>query len=125
MLRSPILAQWMDEINKHAPTLRCFEYKVCLTTCSAEVDLTTPTQGVHTLGNLTNAKLIKSYDVVICSFDVLGKEMPYAKKPSDRSMRSGRKGHGQRRSLLVELDFLRVGQCRSTIFLQVADLARQ
>lgn len=49
----------------------------------------------------------KSYDIVLCSFEVLGNEVAYARAPPDRRLR-GAKKYERPRSFLVEIDFLRV-----------------
>jgi hypothetical protein len=88
---SAILGQWQEEISKHAPSQRTLVY-----------------EGLKDLDeSMTPEKVISKYDVLVCSFDTMSREIVYARKPSDRATRSGKK-LDYRRSLLVELDFLRV-----------------
>lgn len=87
-----ILEQWISEVNKHAPHLKCFHYKG-LTRHKREEEATTE----HLL----------QFDVVLTSYDVLSKEIHHATPPPDRSLRHAKK-HERRTSPLVEISWWRV-----------------
>ncbi|KAM0747530.1 hypothetical protein T439DRAFT_328769 [Meredithblackwellia eburnea MCA 4105] len=88
-----IIAQWYSEIQKHAPTLRVLRY-----------------ESIKSIKDTMTARVIASqFDVIITTFDVLRREVVFARKPHERALRSGRENrHQYRRSLLVQLEFLRV-----------------
>lgn len=86
-----IVGQWQAEIARLAPSLRVLRY-----------------EGVKNLKEAhTAAYLAKRFDVVLTTFDVLRKEVVFARAPTKRGLRNKREIR-YRRSLLVELDFLRV-----------------
>ncbi|KAK4700839.1 E3 ubiquitin-protein ligase SHPRH, partial [Phenoliferia sp. Uapishka_3] len=95
---SAIVAQWASEIKKHAPGLRVLRYEArALVNTKAIKDTWTPSY------------IAQNYNVVLTTFDVLRREVVLARKPHERALRSGREGrHRYRRSLLVQIDFLRV-----------------
>ncbi|GAA5891640.1 hypothetical protein JCM8208_007354 [Rhodotorula glutinis] len=86
-----IVGQWQSEIARLAPALRVLRY-----------------EGVKALKDAQSAQRVaKRFDVVLTTFDVLRKEVVFARKPAQRGLRNKREIR-YRRSLLVELDFLRV-----------------
>ena len=86
-----IVGQWASEIARLAPGLRVLRY-----------------EGVKGLKDAHTAQyLAKRFDVVLTTFDVLRKEVAFARKPAQRGLRNKREIR-YRRSMLVELDFLRV-----------------
>ncbi|GAA5838983.1 hypothetical protein JCM9279_002557 [Rhodotorula babjevae] len=86
-----IVGQWQAEIARLAPALRVLRY-----------------EGVKALKEAQSAAHVaKRFDVVLTTFDVLRKEVVFARKPAQRGLRNKREIR-YRRSLLVELDFLRV-----------------
>lgn len=53
--------------------------------------------------------IVNNYDVMLCSYEVLSRETAFARKPPERPRRSTQTHRYERpRSLLVEIDFLRV-----------------
>ena len=93
-----IVSQWQDEIERHAPTLRVLRY-----------------EGIHETfpRGFELEQIINDYDLVICTFDVLGRETAIARKPVVHTTRSN--SHkpeyariNYKRSLLVSIDWLRV-----------------
>ncbi|GAA5992971.1 hypothetical protein JCM10908_000775 [Rhodotorula pacifica] len=86
-----IVGQWETEIARLAPTLRVLRY-----------------EGVKSLHKKHDKKYIaKHFDIILTTFDVLRKEVAFARAPTQRGLRNKREVR-YRRSLLVELDFLRV-----------------
>ncbi|GAA6044440.1 hypothetical protein JCM8097_006647 [Rhodosporidiobolus ruineniae] len=86
-----IVAQWAQEIERLTPGLKVLRY-----------------DGVKQLKDSdTAAKMAKRYDIVLTTFAVLRKEVAFARKPAQRGLRNKREIR-YRRSLLVELDFLRL-----------------
>ncbi|GAA5826106.1 hypothetical protein JCM3770_003829 [Rhodotorula araucariae] len=86
-----IVGQWQSEIARLAPGLRVLRYE--------------GVKGIKV--SHTAAYLAKRFDVVLTTFDVLRKEVAFARKPAQRGLRNKREIR-YRRSMLVELDFLRV-----------------
>ncbi|GAA5866067.1 hypothetical protein JCM3774_000014 [Rhodotorula dairenensis] len=86
-----IVGQWETEIARLAPGLRVLRY-----------------EGVKSLNKKHDKKyMAKHFDIVLTTFDVLRKEVAFARAPTQRGLRNKREVR-YRRSLLVELDFLRV-----------------
>ncbi|GAA5969948.1 hypothetical protein JCM21900_002450 [Sporobolomyces salmonicolor] len=86
-----IIGQWGTELTKLAPGLRVLRY-----------------DGIKSIKDTqTVAHIAKSYDVVLTTYDVLRREVAIARKPHARSLRNKREIR-YRRSMLVEMDFLRV-----------------
>ncbi|GAA5983366.1 hypothetical protein JCM11641_006047 [Rhodosporidiobolus odoratus] len=86
-----IVAQWMSEIERLTPGLKVLRY-----------------EGIKSLKpRETTAYIAKKFDVLLTTFDVLRKEIVFARKPAQRGLRNGRK-ISYKRSILVEIDFLRV-----------------
>ena len=86
-----ILEQWISEVNKHAPHMKCFHYK----------GLTRHKQEEAT------TKHLLQFDVVLTSYDILSKEIHHATPPPDRSLRHMKK-HERRSSPLVDISWWRV-----------------
>ncbi|GAA5942532.1 E3 ubiquitin-protein ligase IRC20 [Sporobolomyces koalae] len=88
-----IVAQWAQELGRLAPNLRVLRY-----------------DGIKQLDKTFDAEFIaKRFDIVLTTFDVLRKEVAFARKPHVRALRNQAKREVRyRRSLLVEVDFLRV-----------------
>lgn len=93
-----IISQWQDEIERHVPDLRVLRYEgVKLSKQWAE----------------RPEKVVKNFDVILCTFDIFSKEINYARKPRVFSLRT-RKGMIEEeqvtytRSLLITIDYLRV-----------------
>ncbi|GAA6018304.1 hypothetical protein JCM10207_000797 [Rhodosporidiobolus poonsookiae] len=86
-----IVGQWETEIARLTPGLRVLRY-----------------EGIKQLDERwTTAYITKKFDVVLTTFDVLRKEVAFARKPAQRGLRNKREIR-YRRSMLVEIDFLRV-----------------
>ncbi|GAA6022305.1 hypothetical protein JCM10207_003278 [Rhodosporidiobolus poonsookiae] len=86
-----IVGQWETEILRLTPGLRVLRY-----------------EGIKQLDKRwTTAYITKKFDVVLTTFDVLRKEVAFARKPAQRGLRNKREIR-YRRSMLVEIDFLRV-----------------
>lgn len=93
-----ILPQWKSELTKHAPSLKVLHY-----------------EGVTSTGKVKNKKseeelldeMCTAYDVVLTTYNVLGKEIHFAEDPPQRNMRQVRK-YERKRSPLVLLDWWRV-----------------
>ncbi|KAJ3282565.1 hypothetical protein HK104_010832 [Borealophlyctis nickersoniae] len=86
---SAILNQWGSEISTHAPDVEVFLY-----------------EGVQAHSDL-DSQALANFDVVLTTYDILKKELPYAVKPPDRARRSERK-YEAKRSPLVEIQWWRV-----------------
>ncbi|GAA5899656.1 hypothetical protein JCM6882_001177 [Rhodosporidiobolus microsporus] len=86
-----IVGQWAQEIARLAPKLRVLRY-----------------EGIKSLPESSTAAVIaKKYDIVLTTFDILRREVVFARKPAQRGLRNKREIR-YRRSMLVEIDFLRV-----------------
>ncbi|KAF1971468.1 hypothetical protein BU23DRAFT_556001 [Bimuria novae-zelandiae CBS 107.79] len=86
-----ILEQWISEINKHAPHLKCFHYN----------GLTRHTREEATIEHLLQ------FDVVVTSYDVLSREVHHVTPPPDRPLRR-KKEYEHRTSPLVGISWWRV-----------------
>ncbi|GAA5992964.1 hypothetical protein JCM5350_003062 [Sporobolomyces pararoseus] len=88
-----ISGQWSQELSRLAPGLRVLRY-----------------DGIKTLKTtFTPSFIAKSFDLVLTTFDVLRREVAIARKPHARSLRNqAARQPKYRRSLLVEVDFMRV-----------------
>ncbi|GAA5969844.1 hypothetical protein JCM3765_004593 [Sporobolomyces pararoseus] len=88
-----ISGQWSQELSRLAPGLRVLRY-----------------DGIKLLKTtFTPSFIAKSFDLVLTTFDVLRREVAIARKPHVRSLRNqAARQPKYRRSLLVEVDFLRV-----------------
>lgn len=96
-----IVAQWADEIARHAPSLKVLNY--------TGIDKNFPKRK----GHVDIPAFSKSYDVVLTTFDVLRTEVKIARKPVLHTTRGNRHLSDAdkvqyRRSLLIQLDWLRV-----------------
>lgn len=86
-----IVGQWEAEIARLTPGLRVLRY-----------------QGIMSLNKAWDAAyVVRKFDLVLTTFDVLRKEVAFARKPVQRGLRNKREIR-YRRSILVEIDFLRV-----------------
>lgn len=93
-----IISQWQDEIERHAPSLRVLRYEGINKTFKKKV---------------ATEQIIRDYDIVLCTFDVLKAEVAIARKPVIHTTRgNSHKPEWDRisydRSLLVSVDWLRV-----------------
>ncbi|KAM0786243.1 hypothetical protein ACM66B_007043 [Microbotryomycetes sp. NB124-2] len=88
-----LTGQWQAEIARHAPSLRVLRY-----------------EGIKKLPAKTTIRDVASkYDIILTTYDVLRREVVLARKPHERALRSAPDSRPKyRRSLLVEIDFLRV-----------------
>ncbi|KDE04385.1 hypothetical protein, variant [Microbotryum lychnidis-dioicae p1A1 Lamole] len=90
----PVLTgQWVKELERHAPSLRVLRY-----------------EGINKVPvNKAIENVIRSHDIILTTYDVLRREINVARKPHQRSLRSGPQGRPKyRRSLLVQIEFLRI-----------------
>ncbi|SCV70192.1 BQ2448_1586 [Microbotryum intermedium] len=90
----PVLTgQWVKELERHAPSLRVLRY-----------------DGINKVPvKQTVQDVIKSHEILLTTYDVLRREINVARKPHQRSLRSGPQGRPKyRRSLLVQIEFLRI-----------------
>lgn len=82
--------QWVEEFHKHSPSLSVYVYRGA-------------TNGV----DLISAEAMAEYDVVLTTYNVIARELHYALKIPNRSMRQERK-YERVISPLVKLQFWRV-----------------
>ncbi|PSN60600.1 hypothetical protein BS50DRAFT_579125 [Corynespora cassiicola Philippines] len=90
-----ILEQWQNEINAHAPELKVFHYKGLPVQSAPKKD--------H---DATTAENLMRYDVVLTTYQVLSREVHFAKPPPDRALRH-EKQYEHRKSPLVEIQWWR------------------
>lgn len=91
-----ILDQWQSELSRHAPLLRVFHYQgIPASTAKA------PSQ------NQVIKDLTSKYDVVLATYQTLGKEIHFARDPPDRDMRHARRFE-RKRSPLVQIQWWRI-----------------
>ncbi|KXT00986.1 hypothetical protein AC578_8198 [Pseudocercospora eumusae] len=90
--------QWKSELERHAPALNIFHYQGIATGHSKKKDRAAAT---------VIRELCEDYDVVITTYQVLGREIHFAEDPPDRAMRHARR-HERRRSPLVQIEWWRV-----------------
>ncbi|KAJ3092676.1 hypothetical protein HK102_004409 [Quaeritorhiza haematococci] len=106
-----ILHQWVSEIARHTPSLRCFIYN-----------------GIKHHPTLTPAMLASKFDVVLTTYDVLTKEVHHARPPPDRKLRREKKYEWQP-SPLVRILWWRVcldeAQMVESTVRQSAEMARR
>ncbi|SOV02660.1 related to IRC20 - putative helicase [Ustilago sp. UG-2017a] len=88
-------AQWIEEIEKHAPHLSVYSYQ-----SRQKVEEQVPAR-------LTWEQWAQDFDVMVISYRILSRELDAAKKAPDRSRRHQRK-YERPRSPLVKLHFHRV-----------------
>lgn len=93
---SSILHQWKTELATHAPSLRVLDYQGMPSVARAS----------QMKGELSVSDLL-GYDVVLTTYNVLGKEIWYATTGPERSLRHEKK-HQRRRSLLTMIHWWRV-----------------
>lgn len=93
-----IIGQWRDEIARHAPSLRVLRYE--------GMKVTFPKEDGREVDDT-----IKNYDIVLCDFDTMAKDLDIARKPRLHNTRAQKARGGRvsyRRSLLVGIEWLRV-----------------
>jgi SNF2 family DNA or RNA helicase len=66
-----LLPQWKEEMQRHAPSLNIHTYR-------GVPNLTTLEKHLDVIGE----NIFAMYDVVLCSYETLAKEFPYATKPA-------------------------------------------
>lgn len=89
--------QWLDEISRHAPSQRIYSYtghRMAARDAAKE-------------GMPSFVEWARSLDIIVTSFDTLGRELAASCKAPERSMRRPAK-YERPRSPLVQLEFLRV-----------------
>ncbi|KAF1815157.1 hypothetical protein P152DRAFT_247479 [Eremomyces bilateralis CBS 781.70] len=91
-----ILEQWKSELANHSPNLAVFHYK----------GLPPRSRPPREQNEATVAHL-RQFDVVLTTYNVLAREIHYAKAAPERSLRH-RKKHEPRKSPLVEMSWWRV-----------------
>lgn len=91
-----ILEQWMNEISTHAPQLKVLHY--------TGIPSQSASQKAHAAATVEN---LLQFDVVLTTYNVLSREVHFAKPPPGRSFRH-EKQHQPRRSPLVEISWWRV-----------------
>ncbi|WFD35561.1 RING-type E3 ubiquitin transferase [Malassezia cuniculi] len=89
--------QWLDEIGRHAPSLRVYSYTGHR---AAAADATKA-------GMPSFVEWARALDVIVASFDTLGRELAASCKAPERALRRPAK-YERPRSPLVQLEFLRV-----------------
>ncbi|KIW01325.1 uncharacterized protein PV09_07100 [Verruconis gallopava] len=99
-----ILRQWMNEIATHAPHLKVLHYHG-LSGQHADNGSASSSHARQTR-DITVSQLME-YDVVLTTYNVLAREIHFADKPPDRSMRHAPK-YKRRRSPLVLTKWWRV-----------------
>ncbi|EME80438.1 uncharacterized protein MYCFIDRAFT_198667 [Pseudocercospora fijiensis CIRAD86] len=95
---SSLTQQWKSELERHAPDLNIFHYEGISTGHGKKKDRSDAT---------VIRELCEEYDVVITTYQVLGREIHFAEDPPDRAMRHARK-HERKRSPLVQIEWWRV-----------------
>ncbi|KAK5133643.1 hypothetical protein LTR08_007497 [Meristemomyces frigidus] len=94
---SSILQQWKSELSRHAPALKVFQYNGVPgggdKKAKAEAEI---------IQDLTN-----KYDVVLATYQTLGREVHFAEDPPDRNMRHVRK-FARARSPLIQIQWWRI-----------------
>lgn len=91
-----ILEQWKNEINAHAPELTVMHY----------TGLPPPSASEKEHAEAT-AEHLMQHDVILTTYNVLSREVHFAKPPPDRSLRH-EKRHLPRKSPLVQISWWRV-----------------
>ncbi|KAF2112416.1 SNF2 family N-terminal domain-containing protein [Lophiotrema nucula] len=91
-----ILDQWINEVKIHAPQLKVFHYTGIPAASAPRRD--------HEAATVEN---LLRYDIVVTTYQVLSREVHFAKPPPDRSFRHAKK-HEPRRSPLVSISWWRV-----------------
>ncbi|TKA27788.1 hypothetical protein B0A50_04889 [Salinomyces thailandicus] len=91
-----ILQQWQSELSKHAPALRVVHYEGIP---SSSRKAKPEKQVVE--------ELARDFDVVLATYDTLGRELHFAEDPPERNMRHARKFE-RKRSPMVQLQWWRI-----------------
>ena len=91
-----LVDQWKAEIEQHAPSLKCFEYK-------GIKDKSTAGWCEEGKGALE----LQKYDVVLTTYSVLSSELHFTEPPPERRMRNARV-HVRKTSPLLDLSWWRV-----------------
>ncbi|KAK9471884.1 SNF2 family N-terminal domain-containing protein [Dipodascopsis tothii] len=87
---SSIHRQWIEELERHAPSLSVYVYK-----------------GSNNVSKRITGKMLADYDVVLTTYAVITRELHYAIKPPERNLRTEKK-YEVYRSPLVQVEFWRV-----------------
>ncbi|KAF2769327.1 SNF2 family DNA-dependent ATPase domain-containing protein [Teratosphaeria nubilosa] len=91
-----ILHQWQNELSKHAPALKVHVYQ------SIPSNTKKSSKEAQVINDLAT-----KYDVVLATYNTLGREVHFAEDPPDRDMRHKRK-YERKRSPLVQIQWWRV-----------------
>ncbi|KAF2740528.1 ATP-dependent DNA helicase [Polyplosphaeria fusca] len=91
-----ILEQWLSEVKNHAPQLKVFHYTGLPAPSAPEAQ--------HEAATVEN---LLQYDIVVTTYNVLSREVHFAKPPPDRAFRKEKK-HRPRKSPLVQISWWRV-----------------
>ncbi|KAG8745984.1 Multiple RNA-binding domain-containing protein 1 [Ceratobasidium sp. 414] len=124
-----LLVQWIDELARHAPTLRVFHYRgwrheprIPNTERDANAN-TTPNKKKRKrsdedededdeppagLQGETWNDLVREHDVVVTTYQILQKDLHFARPPVKRPRRGGRLEPIRKRSLLIMIQWARV-----------------
>lgn len=89
--------QWLDEVARHAPTLRVYSY----------TGHRNAARDARRAGHASFVAWACELEVVVVSFETLSRELPVSRTAPQRSMRHPAK-YERPRSPLVQLEFLRV-----------------
>ncbi|KAF2863619.1 hypothetical protein K470DRAFT_268039 [Piedraia hortae CBS 480.64] len=115
-----IIGQWRSELAKHAPSLKVFELR--------NTNWRTKNSGSLYDDSEVVKKLEKEYDIVLVSYDTLGRELNYVEEPPQRNLRHPKK-YARRTSCLVKLKWWRIcldeAQMVSSGVTSAARVARQ
>ncbi|KAG9127463.1 Multiple RNA-binding domain-containing protein 1 [Ceratobasidium sp. 392] len=126
-----LLVQWIDELARHAPTLRVLHYQGW----KHQPHLPNTEQNANTNTNTTSGKkkrkrsaedeeeedeqsvepngeawsaLVREYDVVVTTYQVLQRDLHFARPPVKRPRRGGRSEPVRKRSSLITIEWARV-----------------
>lgn len=79
---SSLHQQWMSELARHAPRLAVYHYQGI------------PTGHQRTAPRVLSVRQLREdYDVVVTTYHILTKELPFAEDPPERNMRHARREH--------------------------------
>ncbi|KAG8695595.1 hypothetical protein FRC09_009062, partial [Ceratobasidium sp. 395] len=123
-----LLVQWMDELARHAPTLRVLNYQGWkhqphVPDTEGETNTNKPSsqkkrkrssEGEDEEGEPTRPEsktwnaLVRKHDVVVTTYQVLQKDVHFARPPVKRPRREGRSEPVRKRSSLITIEWARV-----------------